>query len=267
MPVRPPRLYRWSRLFRRLSIIVLVVIILFLAAVGYSAVQIRPSFSGANATNGTLGANGTVRVYSLLNLSNPGLFALDNVGLSVNVLLPSGSLLTTSKTSAMSVAAGHTASIPISFFFPLPALGRNANLLTNDTNLTTDTWFNATFADVLPFGGFEPATFTWGAPFADFNVTVLSHTFDPSNGTTMAVVQTTFENHAGFPDAGRLTVEVENGLGEVCPMVSTVTIYVVPHGSYNQTNTFYVASGCNGSTLVVLYDGPGFEVTLAKEAV
>ncbi|HZY91381.1 MAG TPA: hypothetical protein VFG07_01200, partial [Thermoplasmata archaeon] len=73
-PRRMPPLYRLARALRRLSVLVLVLLILFTASVVYSTSQLAQTPPQVGTFSVAFGSNGTMILASSLSIDNPGLY-------------------------------------------------------------------------------------------------------------------------------------------------------------------------------------------------
>jgi hypothetical protein len=214
-----------------------------------------------------LGNNGTLLLQSLVTVSNPGYYSLSQLKLSVALSLPSQAPFLRGGSPVTDVSGGHTGVVPLNLLVPLNSLGPASSLLTNDTQLTAATWFNATYALFFPVRGFASTNFSWGAPFAGM-VNTLRGVAPLSNGSARVMIETLFQNHASFADDGTFSFVLKGQSGMTCTQGSMVVF--VPSGqSFDQISTFYVPSTCGfgGGTILPSFSGQGFNLKLPTVTV
>src|SRR5579859_1399648 len=163
-----PGLYRLSRALRRVGLVVLVVLLLYVALVIYSASQIRPATSGGS-TSAQVDPNGTAQLTTNVNLSNPGYFAFTDLHVALELRLPNGTLVGTGGSPVESFAGGTTGRIPVTFWMPLSRT--STTLLTHDLQLPMRIWLNLTYASLFSVNVGTSQNYSWGAPLARFNAT------------------------------------------------------------------------------------------------
>ncbi|MCI4317838.1 MAG: hypothetical protein L3J96_04805 [Thermoplasmata archaeon] len=267
MVSKPPALYRLSRLLRRVSIVVLVLIIVYLASSVYSASKLNPgNITKANSRTSIL-PNGTVQLVTAVNLTNPGYYPINSFSLSVRVEMPAGALLAWGSSPPASVAPASTASIPIIVNFPVNFNGAQQTLLTHDVQLPTHFWVNVTFASLLTAALSIGSNISWKAPFFGFNATV--GTPEPNaNGTATIPVTITFDNHAQFGATGNLTFTVRSAGGATCGSGSApVDDHAGVH--FDQTVNVVGAGSCDprGGTLTGRFTGDPWSFSLPSESI
>ncbi len=267
MNPRPPGLYRWSRLFRRLSTLAVVVVVTVSALAVYSATQVRPAPGAAGGLTQLLLPNGTVELGATFNLSNPGPFAFTHLRLVAVVSFPGAGLLAVGGTPDSTIAGASTGVVPLTIFIPMATSPVGATLLTHDAALPVDLWLNTTYAGLASAAIRAATNFTWGAPFAQFNATPGPPAPQP-NGTLQVPVEITFSDHAVFGDVGTITVRVVSSAGVTCA-TSSLPIATPAGAAFAQGLSFYLGAGCDpsGGQLLVSYDGPGISAAFPPEAL
>jgi len=263
---KPPGLYRLARWFRRLSLVVLIVLILFLASVGYSAVELVKSSPQSGGYSAGFGANDTVAVTGSLSLSNPGFYPVSGFSLNLRIQNASGTLLGNLAEGPETLPAHTTTVFPIALYLPITPNGPAASLLTTDQNLVLGVWGNATFAYLFPVSLHFDENKSWGAPFAEFLVQPGSPT--TANGTTTVPVTVSFSNHASFAEVGMLEVVLLSSDGTACG-AGGFSLNVLPSGFYYQTQAIDLASGCSlqDGSAEAAYTGSGATIPLPPEAL
>ena len=249
-----PGLYRISRALRRVGLVILVIILVYVAAVIYSASQIQPTTSGGTTT-AQVDPNGTAQLTTDINLSNPGYFAFSALHVALELRLPNGSLVGTGGSPIESFAGGTTGRIPVTFWMPLT--GSSTTLLTHDLQLPMRIWLNLTYASLFSLNVGTSQNYSWGAPLARFNATPGNPTAE-SNGTVLLPVAVSFANDATFGLTGNLGLVGSSSAGVVC-LRNTVDISTPAHGSFDQTLNLYFAPSCSpaGGSLALTYTGMG----------
>jgi hypothetical protein len=239
---RPPGIYRAARALRRAATIVLVVALVFVGFVAYSAIQIVHSRPQVGNSSEALESNGSVGYSTSFTLNNPTYFAIQSFQLVVRIANGSGGLLVDDATPATTIAAGGVGYVPFAFYLPLSA--GSASLLTVDQDLHWDVWGNATYGYLFPVSIGVNTERSWGAPFANLSVSV--GTPFMMGGNLEVPVQLSFADDASFSDVGTVNFEVESSGGATC---STGSFAVnVPSGQqYSMSQNVAIASGCDPS--------------------
>jgi hypothetical protein len=262
----PPRMYRLSRLLRRLSVIVLVVVLIYLGTVAYSAVQLIRASHQSEGYSAGFASNGTVAVTGSVSLSNPGYYPLTGFEINLRVLNDSGIYLGVLRAGPVDVAAGGSTTFPFSLYLPITAGSAAESLLVTDQYLSVGVWGNATYAYMFPVSVHFTQSKSWGAPFALFRVTPGTPT--TVNGSVAIPVTISFTNDAGFADSGSLGIELYQSNSLPCGG-TTFSMNVAPGTSYQQTQNIALTSGCSvaGGYAIPTYTGPSGPVTLPREAL
>lgn len=263
---RPPRLYRLARLFARLSTVVLVLILVFLGTVAYSAVALLRQTPQAGGFSAGLVANGTLAVTGTVGVSNGGLYPVSGFALSVRVLNSSGAYIGAVTSVRVDLPPGGTTSVPIALYLPIGASGPAESLLVTNQVLSVGVWGNATFAYLFPVSMNLEENRSWGAPFA--NLLVRAGTPGTANGSYTVPVTVSFTDDAAVPDVGNLTIVVKDSVGSVCGGAS-YSLNVNPGTAYAQTQTLSLTSGCSpvGGTALLTFSGPSGTFVLPPEAI
>jgi hypothetical protein len=261
---RPPGIYRAARALRRAALIALVLTIVFVGIVAYSAVQIVHSRPQVGNSSSALEPNGTVGYSTSFTLNNPTFFAIQSFQLKVRIANGSGGLLVNDATPPTTISAGGTSYVPFTFFLPLSA--GTASLLTVDQYLDWNIWGNATYGYLFPVSIGVTTERSWGAPFANLSVGVGTPT--TINGTLEVPVQLSFVNDASFADVGTIDFEVVSSGGMTC---STGSFSIdVPGGQpYSMTQDVPIAAGCNpsGGQVNAQYLEGGTSIMLPSEPI
>lgn len=259
----PPRLYRASRWLRRISTIVLVLIIVYLLTTTYSAVRlIAASAHQSGGFTAGLAANETVEIQGTLAFTNPGFYPVQGFEITVRVLNGSGSFLGQSVDGPLTLPPGASTTFPLAFFVPLSGSPAAETLLVTDQPLVTNVWGNATYAFLFPVSIHIQQNQSWGAPFADLAIA-------PGAPTASSVpVTLSFSNHADFADVGILNVVLGSASGLPCGN-TTYPIDEPSGGDYSQTETIALAPGCSiaGGYADASYLTGGSSFPLPREAL
>jgi len=263
-PPTPPGIYRAARALRRLSAIAFVVLILFVALVGYSAVQIIHSQPHLGTTTSTVEPNQTVDVATQFSLTNPTYFSIQHFALHFLILNASNVPLLDARAGPVSIAAGGASNLPINLYVPLTAAGES--LLTEDQYLDWNVWGNASYAYLFTVSIGEATERAWGAPFDDLQVSVGAPAL--VNGQLEVPVTISFSNDATFAVDGSLNYQVVPPSGPDCSQGSFGLN--VPSGTgFDETQDAAYATGCNpaGGQVDSEYVGNGFSVSLPSEPI
>ncbi len=258
--MRPPPLRRLSRALALLSTIVLVVVLVFLGTVAYSASEIAPS--GSPQTHWSDGPTGGVDglVLSLTqNLSNPGLYPLSGLVLSADLWYAGGPIAHV-VTPAESLAGGATGSLQLTLPVNVSASSPALNLLTQDAILYRMVWVNASYALVFQFHLLLTGNASWGAPFYGLAVT-------PTASNTTVELAVSYHNHSSWDESGTLVATVVQAGGVDCTPQDVGTVAVPPGGALDQTFPVPLSSPCDprGGSLDLSFSGPGFLLPLVEE--
>jgi hypothetical protein len=255
-----PRLWRLARLLRRLAIVWFVVVAVFLATVAYSGAQLKPENESGPNTPPTVSGNDTVTLTGTLNVSNGGWYPLTDVELFTIVQDPNGSLLASGGSPVVTVGAGGTTPVPFTISLALDAKASARALLTEDANLSSITWANATYVGLFHVQVVVPQTVHWGAPLFGLNVSAGKPTPEP-NGTAGVPLAISFADHASFPVDGHAVFTLRSG-GSTCTSGS-LPVSADAGQSFEGTTTTYLGAGCSasGATLTLRFIGAGWALS------
>ncbi|HYA71173.1 MAG TPA: hypothetical protein VEH28_07400 [Thermoplasmata archaeon] len=241
---RPPFIYRLARALRWTGIIVLVLLILYIGTVAYSAYEAAHATIESRSLTGVLVANGSIEVSGSFTLSNPGIYPIENLELSVHVANDSGVHLGSVLVGPETIIGGSTGLFPISVAFPISASGAAESLLFKDQYIEVNAWANVTYAYLFPLSVILSETRSWGAPFEGFQASAGTPTFQ--NGSIVTPVTLSWANHASFVEAGGISFEIESASHQNCGG-SSFSVNVPPGHLYNQTEDVTLGTGCNPS--------------------
>jgi len=262
----PPGLYRLARAFRRVSLVLLVLVLVFLASAIYSAVEVVRSGPTAGNFSAAFVSNGTVAVSGDLNFSNNGFYPISDFSVHVRVLNQSLDYLGEGSFGPITLPSGAVQPITITFHLPVGSSGPGASLLTQDQVLNVSVWGNATYAYLIPVSIAVETNKSWGAPFADLEVSIGT----PFSGGVGIEVPVTiqYENHAKFDESGTLQFSVVSANGPSCGG-SSFPVSVPAGSGFDQTKDVSIQSGCSpaGGTLVAAYVTNGLTIPLPPEAI
>lgn len=238
----PPALYRVSRWFRRLALIVVVILTIFLATVGYSAYEFVSASPQSGGYSASFASNSTVAVTGDLSVANHGWYPLSGFDLSLRIRNASGDLIGTVTTGPETLAAGATTTVPIALYLPISPNSSAASLLVTDQYLAVGVWGNATYAYLFPISVHFEQNKSWGAPFANlaFQVGAPSE----ANGSTVVPVTVSFSDHAPFAEDGRLGLTLRASNDTPCGSVS-YGLDVPSQGFFYQTENVVLSRGCS----------------------
>ena len=262
----PPGLYRLARLFRRLSLVVLVGLLLFVASVGYSAVELVQSSAQNGGYSAVFAGNDTVLLQGSVSLSNPGVYPVSDFSLGLRIENASGTLLGDLSTSPVTLAAGATTTFPVRLSLPIRASGPALSLLVQDQFLSVGVWGNATYAYLFPVSVHFVQQKSWGAPFANLSITAGAPV---SGGVGVSVPLTiSFQNHADFTESGALDIALLSVGGATCG-AGTVPLNVPPGYFYDTIATVALATGCSitGGSAVATFVSASGTVPLPPEGI
>jgi hypothetical protein len=245
-------------------VIALILIILYVGIVAYSAVQVVKSAPRVGSVATEFESNGTVGVSTSFTLSNPGFFEIQQFALQFRILNGTGGLLIASTIGPTNVAPSSSQSLPVSLYLPLTAEG--VSLLTENQYLQWQVWGNASYGYLFSASIGVVTQKSWGAPFDNLSVTV--GTPSTANGTVTAPVTVTFSNNADFLDAGSLNFQVVSASGSTCARGS-FSLNVPQNSQFDQTQHVALASACDpsGGHISAQYVGSGFTLSLPRESI
>lgn len=264
---RPPPLYRVARAIRRVGLVALVVIVVFLGSALASALSLRPSSASAGAVHVAPVGNDTFRVSVAVNLSNPTFYSLSAVRLEARIGFPNGSLLAHGYSPSVDVAAGTIGEVPLRFLVDLSEVPGIVTMLTHDLELPSYVRLTATYASVFGIGVNASTNVSWAAPFANLNVTPNPPAPQP-NGTVLVSALVAFDDHANYPVVGEFTVTIRAPGGAVCG-TTAFPLNVPAHGSYASTKQVFAQPSCvtSGAVLDATFHGPMLALSLPSVAV
>jgi hypothetical protein len=275
MPQKPSALYRFAQVLRVLAILALVFLVLFLATVAFSAVQLGEGIakkSGSLQHSESATIVGTdILVNVTFPIPNQGYYnvrGLTLVAIFTNQTIQSTPLAVT--TGGPANIPGHgqgNVSLLTSFDMSNPA---GPFLLLNDALVQGELFLNATYAAIVPVNLVVGFNYHWGAPFANLSY-VLGTPVPQENGTVAIPVTISFENHTpGLAITGNVAVTVTQPNGTVC---TRQTFPVETHeGPVTLPETFYAPESCSfsGDTITSVFTSPGpppFSINLPTETI
>jgi hypothetical protein len=261
---RPPGIYRAARALRRASALALVLIIVFVGIVAYSAVQVVKTRPSVGSSAVALESNDTVGISTSFHLSNPSMFSIQQFALHFRLMNGTGLPLLSSTAGPIDVPGGSNATLPVELYIPLTEAG--TSLLTQNQYLEWDVWGNASYAYLFWVSVDISTQKSWGAPFDNLTAAVGAPAM--VNGSESVPVTVTFSNDASFADAGALEYQVVPATGPDCAQGSFL-LNVPPDSPYSNTQDVTLASGCNpaGGEVESEFVGSGFSVPLPPEAI
>jgi hypothetical protein len=270
MPRRPPRLYRAARLLRRLGLVALVVLLVYIGIAGYSATQIHVMSIGKSVSAQTQGK--AVTITAGIEVDNNGWVPIQDVSIVTFVWFPdSGGLIAQAASPVVNINAGSAVIVPVTLTVPLnlssTARDGGVSLLTHSLNLPADTWANATYAGLATLHLSDGASVPWGAPFFELNVTVGQATVEP-NGTTMVRATVFYINQAPFTEVGALHFALDSAGGISCA-TAQLALNVPQNATFDQAVSVAIPPSCNpaGGTVIASYAGGGLDVAFPPEPI
>ena len=272
MSRRPSALYRLAQILRVLAILALVFIVLFLATVAFSAVELGEGIAKqAGSLHHSESAEfiGTdVVVNVTFPIPNQGYYnvrGLTLVAVFTNETIQPAPLAIT--TGGPTNIPGHgqgDLSLLTSFDMANPA---GPFLLLNDAEIQGVLWLNASYAAIIPVNLEVGFNYHWGAPFANLSYSV--GTPSPEQNDTVKIpVTVQFEDHTpGLAIDGVLTTVVTQPNGTACTR-QAFPIDMRPGPNIEQEN-FYSPESCSlsGDTIESTFTGPGIDVSLPTETI
>jgi hypothetical protein len=239
----PPGIYRAARALRRAGTVAIVLIVVFLALVAYSAVQVVRSAPRIASPSVAMEANGTVGLTTSFSLTNAGFLPIQSFALHFLVENASGGALVSTGDRPTTIASGASVIVPVAIYLPLNDTAATS-LLTEDQYLHWNVWGNATYGYLFPVSISISTDRSWGAPFDDLRIAV--GTPVEVGGQVEVPFTISFANDASFADQGTLDVEVEPASGPACGTTS-IALNVAPGNTYDSTQNMPIATGCNPS--------------------
>lgn len=270
MAPRPPPLYRLSRLLRRLGVVALVVLLVYVAIAGYSATQIHVASIGRSVTAQAQAKS--VTVTAGIEIDNHGWVPIQDVSLVTFVWFPDGGgLIAQAASPVVNIDAESSVTVPVTLTVPLnlssTARDGGISLLTHSLNLPADTWANATFAGLATLQLSDDTAVPWGAPFYELNVTVGTPSV-AANGTTTVRAEVFYINQAPFTEIGTLHFSLDTAGGTSCAS-NQLAIDVPQNATFDQTVTATIPASCDlsGGSVRASYSGDGLNVAFPSEPI
>lgn len=259
-------MYRAARAFRRIGVIVLVVLIIFAGTVAYSAYETAHATVESRSLSGVFLSNGVLNVSGSFTVSNPGFYPIEGLELSAQVANDSGIHLATVAVGPKTIEGGSTGLFPISVGLPVSASSAAESLLFRDQYLEVAAWANVTYAYFFPLSVALTETRAWGAPFEGFYAAAGTPTY--SADTVSAPVTVSWANHASFVERGVLVFVIESASLVQCGGGSFPT-NVAPGQLFNQTQDVTLNPSCSpaGGELLLSYTIDGTETALPPEPI
>jgi hypothetical protein len=260
---RPPPLLRTARALRRVSVVVLVVILLFVAFEVYSAAQVVRSKPGTGGFSAAFAPNDTIAVTGSFSIGNPGALPISSFTLGLRVLSNSSVFLGQTTAGPLTLAAGGQATFPVAIYLPVSGEGAAYSLLTENQYLHVYVWANATYGYLFPVSLAVEDNKSWGAPFSFYQVSV-----GPANPNGSVPVTVSFQNNANFEEDGSIAFAIVASAGPTCG--SSAFPVTVPGGqSYSETRPVAIRAGCSlaGATLDSTYESGPTTIPLPPETL
>ena len=236
------RISRWLQLA---GTILLVLLFLFLATVGYSASRLGVS-SPSNGSSQTAFGHDVVTLTRSINLTNGGLYPITGLTFDVLAQEVGGSLVGKTTGAAISVGAGTTDQVPVVITVNVAPGSAGQPLLISGAWLDVSGWLNGTLGYMLSVSvGVNPSSaLSWAPPFSGFGVHVTSV-------GNVANVTVSFTDATPIPLVGTMTVALASAAGTSCGTPS-LPIDAPAQGSqlYSASVVTALAAGCTPATAV-----------------
>ena len=260
---RPPPLYRHARTLRRVSTVVLVVILLLVAFEVFSATQVIRTKPGTGNFSAQFEPNDTLGISGSFTLGNAGYLPISGFSLHFRLLTANLVFLGATGAGPVDLAAGGNSTFPVSLFVPLRATPVALSLLTEDQYLTVHVWANATYGYLFPVSLSIADNKSWGAPFSNYQLTV-----GAPNPNGSVPVTLSFQNQATFAEEGAVYFVINSTAGPTCGSGS-FPISVPPQGQYQSSQPVAIAPGCDlaGASVTVVYLSNGVAIPLPSQVL
>lgn len=275
MAPSPSALYRFAQILRVLAILALIFLVLFLATVAFSAIQLGEGIAKQAGTLHHAVSAEAVGTDILVNVTfpipNQGYYnvrGLTLVAIFTNQSIQSTPLAIT--TAGPANIPGHgtgNVSLLTAFDMADPA---GPFLLLHDAQMQGMLFLNASYATIIPVNLAVGFTYHWGAPFANLSYT--PGTPAPESNATVAIPFTIFfEDHTpGLALGGTIAVTVTQSDGTVC--AGQTFPVETQEGPNTLMETFYAPETCSlaGATVSSVFSSPGpppFSINLPSEAL
>lgn len=242
------RIARWLHLA---GTILLVLLIVGLALIGYSALGIKANTPSGGSSSTTSFANNAITQTTSANLTNGGLVPISGLTFDVIAYVIGGPVVGESSAPGVTVNPGASYHIPIVVNISVAPSSPGQQLLVSNATIGVEGWLNATAGYLLSVSiGISPGNqSSWHAPFAGFGVQVVQ------SGSS-AQVTVTFANYASVPVEGTMLVTLANSAGTTCGTASvSVTPPVMTGSSFSGSATASLSSGCTPATAVATITG------------
>ena len=270
---RPSALYRLGQVLRVLAILALVFLVLFLATVAYSAVELGEGIarqSGSLQHSDSASFVGTSVVVNVtFPLRNDGYYnvrGLTLVAIFTNDTIQSAPIAVTETAVPVNIPGHGSSTVTLLTDFDV-ANPAGPFLLLNDANIYGTLFLNASYAAVIPVNLEVGFLYHWGAPFANLTYNVGTPT-PLSNGTVAIPVTVHFENHTpGLSLVGTVNAVVTESNGTACTRQS-FPVHTT-EGPVTLMETFFAPEDCqlSGATLTSSFVGSGFDIPLPTETL
>ena len=249
-----PLLMRIARWLQLAGTVTLVLLLVFLATVGYSAYRLGVS-SPSNGSSQTAFGHDVVTLTRFVNLTNGGLYPITGLTFDVLTHEVGGPMVGRTAGPAMSVGAGTTDQVPIVITVSVAPGSAGQPLLISGAWLDISGWLNGTFGYVLSVSvGVNPScAISWAPPFSGFGVRVTS--VGPAANVTVS-----FTDASPLPVGGTMTVALASATGANCGTPS-LPIDAPAQGShpYSASVGTTLAAGCTPATAVASLVAPAGE--------
>ena len=252
--MRPRSLYRAARLTGWAAVLLGFGLLGFVASLAVSASQI--TYEGTLPTTTHSSGTNEMIIGATTSISNPGIYALENLRIDLHLLTSNGTLVAYGSSSATDLGARSTAQVPLLVYTDLNSPTARLLLTTNAT-LVVEGWVNATYAGLFPVALTLHENYPWGAPFVQLQYSFGNAT-PGANGTVSLPVNLSFQNWFPIPDYGTFQMDVVSSNGTACGTGKISTPLPVAEGAaFVGSTDILLNKGCNyhGGELRVHYSG------------
>lgn len=262
----PPPIYRVARALRRFGAVVIVLLILYVGTVAYSAYEAAHATVESRSLEGVLVANGDLEVSGSFTLSNPGIYPIQHLELVAQLANDTGVHLGSAAVGPETVDAGQTGLFVMSASLPINGSAAVESLLFVDQYIEVSAWANVTYAYLFPISVGLSETRSWGAPFEGFHATVGAPAL--MNGMVVAPVTFAWDNHASFAEDGAVSFVVDSASRVACGS-SSIPMNVAPGGAFDETEDVALSPTCSpaGGELLASVTVDGSTTPLPPEAI
>lgn len=269
---RPPALYRAARAIRRISAVLLVLVLIFAGVATYSGVKFAQGVQQGSSQQiggftSQFTANQTLELSAHYPINNSGLLPVNGLSIALAVRNSFGVLLTQGSTRGVQIASGASASIPFALALSVSNSSPAVSLLVTDQTLAIFIWANVTYAYLFPVQLSFQQSYGWGAPFHGLSTT-FGNPFILPNGTVGVNSTLSFSDHLDMTLQGNLELRLDSSGGSTCGLLS-YPMDLHDGVDFQSTQTAYLAPGCNplGGTVRGVFIGPTYSFALPNQVI